>query len=214
MGGALPKQFLSLGERPLLMHTLEGFYRWDAGAERILVLPAGQGPRWQACCEEFPAMPPHRVIEGGATRFHSVQNALALVEEEGWVGVHDGVRPLVSLRVIRDCFAAAERYGAAVPVTPVVDSLGRISPPGTLQSVDRRDFFAVQTPQVFRSEWIREAYRQAYTPAFTDDASVVEASGRRIHTVPGNRENLKITGPLDLLIAEALLKHPLPCPDD
>jgi 2-C-methyl-D-erythritol 4-phosphate cytidylyltransferase len=208
MGGELPKQFISIGKRPVLMHTLDRFLQWDAGAECILVLPAGQCGLWNQLCEEFHCPAPHRVVEGGDTRFHSVRNGLALLEENGWIGIHDGVRPFVSGKVIDDCFAAAQRHGAAVPVMPLVDSIGQINEDGAFHPADRSRFFSVQTPQVFRSEWIIDAYRQDYTPAFTDDAAVAEAAGRRIYTVAGNRENIKITNPFDLRIAEALLNHP------
>jgi 2-C-methyl-D-erythritol 4-phosphate cytidylyltransferase len=208
MGKELPKQFLSVGGRPVLIRTLECFCRWDAGAELILVLPAGRRLEWEALCETCRCRVPHRVAEGGETRFHSVRNGLALVEGEGMVGVHDGVRPFVSPEVIDACFAAAERYGAAIPVVRMVDSIRTVTPQGQTRPADRSRYLAVQTPQVFRAGLLREAYRQAYTPAFTDDASVVEATGTEIHTVAGNRENIKITDPFDLLVAEALLHQP------
>lgn len=196
----------------MLMHTLERFRRWDARCECILVLPAGQAGCWRRLCEEFHCSIPHRMAEGGETRFHSVRNGLALLEEdrpaEGYTAVHDGVRPFVDTSVIEACFVAAERYGAAIPVVPALDSLGQVSECGEYFPANRSRFFAVQTPQVFRTEWLLHAYRQDYRPDFTDDASVVKADGQRIHTVPGNRENIKITGPFDLLIAEALLNQP------
>ncbi|MDR2810282.1 MAG: 2-C-methyl-D-erythritol 4-phosphate cytidylyltransferase [Tannerellaceae bacterium] len=208
MGGNLPKQFIAIGGRPVLMHTLERFCRWDANAECILVLPAGQAECWKHLCEDFHCSAPHRLAEGGETRFHSVRNGLALLNDNGWVAVHDGVRPFVASQVIDNCFAAAERYGASVPILPVTDSLLHRNDDGTHHPVERSRFFVVQTPQVFRSEWILDAYRQHYTPAFTDDASVVQAAGYPICTVPGNRENIKITNPLDLQVAEALLNRP------
>jgi 2-C-methyl-D-erythritol 4-phosphate cytidylyltransferase len=216
MGGELPKQFIPLGPKPLLMHTLECFRQWDAAAELTLVLPAEHHSRWEELCREHHFQPPHRIALGGETRFHSVQNGLALLdndEDEGGgdqlVGIHDGVRPFVTPEVIDACFAGAARYGAAIPVMPLIDSLRATEAGGKSRPLDRNRYVAVQTPQVFRLKLLREAYRQRYTPAFTDDASVVEALGAEVYTVAGNRENIKITDAFDLRLAGALLRHPL-----
>jgi 2-C-methyl-D-erythritol 4-phosphate cytidylyltransferase len=128
------------------------------------------------------------------------------VDEPGLIAIHDGVRPFVSAEVITACFDEAEQSGAAIPVVPMIDSIREQDTEGMSHPVDRCLYLAVQTPQVFQIDLLKEAYRQPYTPAFTDDASVVEAMGVKIHTVPGNRENIKITDPLDLLMAEALLR--------
>jgi 2-C-methyl-D-erythritol 4-phosphate cytidylyltransferase len=210
MGGECPKQFLSIGGRPILMRTLERFHQWDAGARLVLVLPAEHRAYWDTLCNDFDCRIPHRIAAGGETRFHSVRNGLELVDEETeLVGVHDGVRPFVAREVIRACFEEAGRHGAAIPVTPIVDSLRETDAGGKSHPVDRNRYVAVQTPQVFRTGWLRQAYRQAYRPAFTDDASVVEAMGVGIHTVAGNRENVKITSPFDLQLAEALFHQPV-----
>jgi 2-C-methyl-D-erythritol 4-phosphate cytidylyltransferase len=206
MGGDMPKQFLPLHGKPLLMHTLEVFYRWDRTARLTLALPEDHRAYWEMLCRELGHVP-HRVAAGGETRFHSVRNALAAVEKEcEWVGVHDGVRPLVAPEVIEACFREAERYGAALPVVPVVESLRECDGEGN-RAVDRTRYRLVQTPQVFRRDWLEEAYRQPYSPLFTDDASVVEATGRSIRLVPGNPENIKITTPVDLFIAGKQLEH-------
>ncbi|GHU76859.1 2-C-methyl-D-erythritol 4-phosphate cytidylyltransferase [Bacteroidia bacterium] len=209
MGNELPKQFIPLEGRPILMHTLERFNQWDASADLLLVLPREHRSYWEMLCRELNCTIPHRIADGGETRFQSVQNGLALVDEPGLVAVHDGVRPFVSAEVITACFEEAEQNGAAIPVVPMIDSIREQYAEGKSRPVDRRRYLAVQTPQVFRSSLIKEAYRQPYISAFTDDASVVEALGVEIHTVAGNRENIKITDPLDLLMAEALLRKTL-----
>jgi 2-C-methyl-D-erythritol 4-phosphate cytidylyltransferase len=188
------------------MHTLERFHLWDDSARLIVVLPPGQQEAWKRLCETFHCRLPHRLAVGGESRFHSVSHGLELVVEEGLVAVHDGVRPFVSPSLISTCFAAAERHGAAIPVVPLTDSIRLLGEDEQTRPLDRSRYLAVQTPQVFRSELLREAYRQAYLPSFTDDASVVEATGALIHTVDGRRENIKITEPFDLLVAEALVK--------
>jgi len=208
MGKELPKQFLPLAGRPVLMRTLECFYDWDAAADLILALPTEQEAYWQMLCRELDCRAKHRTVAGGATRFQSVANALALVEQPGLVAVHDGVRPFVTAALIEACFEEAERNGAAVPLLPMTDSLRETIGQGLSRPLDRRRFMAVQTPQVFRSEYLVRAYRQDYCETFTDDASVVEALGVGIHSVAGDRRNIKITHPLDLLLAEALLNNP------
>lgn len=214
MGGDLPKQFIPLGGKPVLMHTLAAFHRWDASAELVLVLPEEHQAYWKMLCKEIGCPVPHRIVNGGETRFHSVRNGLRCISEcmgmdpemheHALVAVHDGVRPFVAPEVIGRCFKEAEVSEAAIPVVPVVDSL-RECTGGSSHPVDRSRFRAVQTPQVFDADLLVDAYDQPYTEAFTDDASVVEAFGHRIVTVPGNPENIKITTPFDLIVAEALI---------
>lgn len=206
MGSDLPKQFLPLHGKPLLMHTLEVFHRWDGNARLTLTLPEAHQTYWEMLCRELNCRVPHQVVTGGETRFHSVRNGLAAVEDCDWVGVHDGVRPFVAPEVIEACFRAAAQHGAALPVVPVAESLRECDGERN-RAVDRARYRLVQTPQVFRRDWLEEAYRQPYSPLFTDDASVVEASGRNIHLVPGNPENIKITTPTDLFFAEKWLEH-------
>ena len=207
MGGSQPKQFLQLAGRPVLMHTLEAFDRWDASARLIVVLPEDQIDTWKRLCEAYVFGRIHRVVAGGETRFHSVRNGLGAVASNGLIAVHDGVRPLVAPSVIAACFAAAADGGAAVPVVPVVESVREVDADGGSRPVDRTRFRVVQTPQVFRADVLRAAYCLPYDPRFTDDASVVEASGVAVHLVPGNRENIKLTTPMDVLLAEQLMRR-------
>ena len=207
MGGPQPKQFLQLAGRPVLMHTLEAFDRWDASARLIVVLPEDQIDTWRRLCQAHVFGRIHRVVAGGETRFHSVRNGLDAVASDGLIAVHDGVRPLVAPSVIAACFAAAADGGAAVPVVPVVESVREVDADGGSRPVDRTRFRVVQTPQVFRADVLRAAYCLPYDPRFTDDASVVEASGVAVRLVPGNRENIKLTTPMDLLLAEQLMRR-------
>ena len=207
MGGPQPKQFLQLAGRPVLMHTLEAFDRWDASARLIVVLPEDQIDTWKRLCEAHVFGRIHRVVAGGETRFHSVRNGLGAVASNGLIAVHDGVRPLVAPSVIAACFAAAADGGAAVPVVPVVESVREVDADGDSRPVDRTRLRVVQTPQVFRADVLRAAYCLPYDPRFTDDASVVEASGVAVRLVPGNRENIKLTTPMDLLLAEQLMRR-------
>lgn len=214
MGGDLPKQFIPLEGKPVLMHTLEAFHRWDASAELILVLPEDHQSYWNMLCREIGCKVPHRIANGGETRFHSVRNGLEMLSEEirntsegngkALIAVHDGVRPFVTAEVITACFEEAERNGAAIPVTPMIDSLRVIDRDGS-HPVDRSRYVAVQTPQVFDASLLLKAYDQEFSPFFTDDASVIEAMGDPVCLVAGNRENIKLTTPFDLLIAKALL---------
>ena len=212
MGGDVPKQFLPVGGMPVLMRTLRRFRAYSAELHIILVLPREQQDYWRMLCKKYQYPLPsdgvggglYELADGGATRFHSVQNGLSMVPDgaEGVVGVHDGVRPFVSLDVIRRCYTEAYRQQAVIPVTPVVETL-RHKP--SQQNVLRSDYCLVQTPQVFDIQLLKAANRQPYSDAFTDDASVVEAYGHSVVMVEGNRENIKITTPFDLLIAESLV---------
>lgn len=204
MGGDIPKQFLPVKGKPVLMRTLEAFHAYDAAIRLIVVLPADQQVYWKQLCQKYGFTLPHQVADGGETRFHSVKNGLALVEEDALVGVHDGVRPFVSPDVIAECYRSAEEKGAAIPVVDIVETVRRISEDGGSETVPRDRYKLVQTPQVFRASLLKQAYAQPYVPAFTDDASVVEALGHRVELVRGNRENIKLTTPFDLKLAEML----------
>lgn len=204
MGTDIPKQFLPVGGKPVLMHTLEAFHAYDAGMDMIVVLPVVQQAYWHELCHKHAFTLAHRIADGGSTRFHSVQNGLALVDGDGLVGVHDGVRPFVARDVIARCYREAEVCEAVVPVIDVVETVRRLMPGGGSRTVPRSDYKLVQTPQVFTTDLLRRAYRQPYADAFTDDASVVEALGVSVTLVPGNRENIKLTTPFDIQIAEAL----------
>lgn len=205
MGSELPKQFLPIGGKPVLMHTLQAFYDYDREMRIILVLPASQQAYWAQLCREHHFTVPHEVTDGGETRFHSVKNALERVNTSGLVGVHDGVRPFVSQEVIARCYEQAAEKKAVVPVVNVVETVRHLCQEGRSETVPRDEYRLVQTPQVFDAELLLRAYRQPYTSDFTDDASVVEALGEPVWLTEGNRENIKITTPFDLKIAEALL---------
>ncbi len=204
MGGSIPKQFMLLAGKPVLMHTLELFAVYDRSMKQILVLPEDHIAYWESLCKEFGFVLPHRVVAGGENRFSSVRNGLALLKGEGLVAVHDGVRPLVSIETVRACFEMAEQYGSAVPVVPVVESVRRLSGDDNFAE-NRSSLVAVQTPQVFRLSTLKRAYEQPYDLLFTDDASVVERLGEKISLAPGNRENIKLTQPLDFMLAELML---------
>jgi 2-C-methyl-D-erythritol 4-phosphate cytidylyltransferase len=205
MGGELPKQFIPVEGRPVLMRTLDAFHACDASIQLILVLPHDHQAYWHELCAQYQFAVPHRIADGGATRFHSVQSGLSLVDApEALVAVHDGVRPFVSPEVISRCYAEAEAHGAVVPVIPVVETVRQLVGEGS-KTVARDAYRLVQTPQTFRATLLRRAYEQPYTDAFTDDASVVEALGSAVSLVDGNRENIKLTTPFDLIVAKALV---------
>lgn len=208
MGGDLPKQFLPIGGKPVLMRTIERFREYSAELQIILVLPREQQDYWRQLCAKHHFAIEHRVVDGGATRFHSSQNGVAAVPDDadGVVGIHDGVRPFVSVETIARCFEAARQFGAALPVLPVTDTLRRVTDDGGY-NVQRNDYRTVQTPQTFDAQLLKQAFRQPYSDAFTDDASVVEAMGHKVTMVDGNRENIKLTTPFDLVVAEAVLKN-------
>lgn len=203
MGGEIPKQFLPIGGRPILMRTLERFREYSADLQIILVLPKDQQDYWLQLCKDYHFQVNYRMTDGGETRFHSVQHGLALIPDdaEGVVGVHDGVRPFPSLEVISNCYETARTKKAVIPVIPVVETLRHM----TEGTKPRGDYRLVQTPQTFDIQLLKAANRQPYNDGFTDDASVVETFGFDITLVDGNRENIKITTPYDLKIAEVLI---------
>lgn len=205
MGGEIPKQFLPLGGKTILMRTINRFLEFDSSIQVILVLPESQQDYWYSLCEEYRFQQPYVIANGGETRFHSVKNGLAKVSKAvELIGVHDGVRPFVSIETIRAAYEEASRSGAAVPVIDVVETIRHLVDESGSVTVPRGDYRLVQTPQVFSSELLLSAYAQPYTDFFTDDASVVERFGHAVRLVAGNRENIKITTPFDLKVAEVL----------
>lgn len=206
MGSDIPKQFLPIGGKPVLMRTLERFRAYSADLQIILVLPEAQQDYWRLLCEEYHFDVEYQLANGGQTRFHSVQNGLALVPDdaEGVVGVHDGVRPFPSIEVIKNCYETARTAKAVIPVIPVVETVRHLEKEGSV-TVPRDEYKLVQTPQTFDIQLLKAANRQPYNDGFTDDASVVESYGHEITLVEGNRENIKITTPYDLKIAEVLI---------
>lgn len=207
MQSEIPKQFLLLNGIPVLIRTLVAFYNYENQIQIILVLPEKHMEYWKTLCIEFNFLVEHKLIAGGKTRFHSVRNGLAeITDTESLVAVHDGVRPLVSQSVIQSCFETARFMGNAVPAIEISESVRILTPQGN-QPLNRSDIKLIQTPQVFKAEVILKAYRQDYNEAFTDDASVVENIAEKIHLIPGNKENIKITNAQDLIIASALLEN-------
>ena len=206
MGRDLPKQFIVIGGEPILMHTLRRFYE-VVRDDIFVVLPKEHIDYWDTLCSEYHFDIPHRVVEGGSTRFYSVKKGLdAIVNTEGCVAIHDGVRPFPSCELIENAFLTAFQTGSAVPVFPVTDSMRCISSEGS-EIVDRSKYCIVQTPQVFNLELLKRAYEQPFNEMFTDDASVFEAAGGKVTLINGNRENIKLTHPADLLWAEIYLKQ-------
>ena len=221
MGGDIPKQFLPIGGKPILMRTLERFRAYSETLQIILVLPEAQQDYWQELCKQYEFQVDYQIANGGQTRFHSVQNGLALVPDdaEGVVGVHDGVRPFPSIEVITRCYETARQTKAVIPMIPVVETVRQILPsnqsnpkavsnPSSI-TVPRDQYRLVQTPQTFDIQLLKAANRQPYNDGFTDDASVVESYGHPITLVEGNRENIKITTPYDITVAEAIINSQL-----
>ncbi|MCF8367705.1 MAG: 2-C-methyl-D-erythritol 4-phosphate cytidylyltransferase [Bacteroidales bacterium] len=204
MQSKTPKQFLQVAGKPILMHTLECFSGVFDDLEIILVLPAPYFDYWSSLCKRFDFDVDHTLVEGGENRFLSVKNGLRQINERGIVGVHDGVRPLLSKATIHNAFASAEINGNGIPVTSINESMRELKNDHNYP-VARNNFRLIQTPQCFQSDLIIKAYKQEYREEFTDDATVVESLGIKIHLVDGNPENIKITSPSDIKIAQALL---------
>ena len=209
MGNDIPKQFLPIAGKPILMRTIERFHEYDENLNIILVLPKDQQEYWHQLCAEHHFDIKHQIANGGDTRFQSSKNGLALIpdDEDGVVGIHDGVRPFVSTAVIEECYETAREEYAAIPVSAVIDTLRYIDKQGGGKNVLRDDYRIVQTPQTFDIGLAKQAFNQGYKEQFTDDASVVESLGCQVAMVEGNRENIKITTPFDIKVAEALLSE-------
>jgi len=205
MNSVIPKQFLKLGGKPILMHTINKFSECGLDLKIIVALPSSQNDNWNQLCAEHKFNTAIKIVEGGDTRFDSVKNALQYIVEPGIVAVHDAVRPLVNIKTILAAYHSAEMYGNAVPAVPLNDSIRKIES-GKSMSVDRSRYCIIQTPQCFNSTILKKAYQKEYKSTFTDDASVVEANGEPIHLIDGTAENIKITNPQDLILAEAILK--------
>jgi len=206
MRSEIPKQFLLLGNLPILMHSIKRFYRFDNQITIILSLPKAYFNYWNNLCVQYKFEIAHELVSGGETRFHSIKNALDLITEEGVVSVHDGVRPLVSFETVKRTFETAEKTGNAVAYCDIVFSLRTVK--NDINIAVNRDFYKeIQTPQVFHVKDLQNSYNVKFKEEFTDDASVFEAGGHKIHLVKGNKENIKITSPEDIVIAEALLNR-------
>ena len=208
MGAALPKQYLPIAGKPILMHTLCCFHRYPADIEIILVIPQKDFAYWGKLCQDVDFHVPHRLVEGGASRFQSVKNGLnAIAEKEGLVAIHDGVRPFVRQEVIAQSFLEAERSGSAVAVVPLKDSLRQINANGGSSFRDRSEYRLVQTPQTFQLHQIKEAFEVEEIPQFTDDATVYEYQGWEVSLIEGDLSNVKITTPEDMAYGEFLARN-------
>ena len=204
MGSNIPKQFLGLNSKPILMHTIEKMHQSLDHSEIILALPESEFDTWKKLCQEYQFKVSCQVVEGGSTRFESVSNALKKVNEQSVIAVHDGVRPLVKNSVVNECMQTAQEKGTAIPVIAIEESLRQKTDNGSIIA-NRDEYLIVQTPQCFSSELLIKAYQQDYSPSFTDDASVVEAMGIEIQLIQGNKENIKITTPEDLKKAQVYI---------
>jgi 2-C-methyl-D-erythritol 4-phosphate cytidylyltransferase len=211
MGNDMPKQFLKLNDMPIIVLTMLRFYNYDNNIKIILALPANEIKTWEDIKSQIMNVPPHIIVEGGEERFFSVKNALARVEPGEIVAIHDGVRPFVSAETISRCFDKAKHCGAAIPVVALTESIRYFEDESGDKSISavREKYKIVQTPQVFHSEILMAAYTQTYSKDFTDDASVVEKYGFPVASVDGNRENIKLTTPLDMEIAKILINNNL-----
>ncbi|WP_258100754.1 2-C-methyl-D-erythritol 4-phosphate cytidylyltransferase [Marinoscillum pacificum] len=204
MKQALPKQFIEILGKPIMVHTIEAFLAYDPSIHIVLVLPEAHLPTWTELKAKYLSSQDVSIAFGGATRFQSVKSGLNQVDN-GLVAIHDAVRPMISKEVIRSSFELAEAKGSGVVMVPLKDSIREKGDGGTVAR-DRSLYYAVQTPQTFRVELIKQAFAQEESPLFTDDASVYEASGKQVEVVSGDYRNIKITTPEDLILAEALLK--------
>jgi len=206
MNSVVPKQFLLLAGKPVLMHSILAFQEYDRSIQIIVALPGELFTEWETICGQHSFRVPHKLAKGGTTRFDSVKNALSFITADGIVAVHDGVRPLIGRSLISRAFDHAATYGNAVPVTPVTDSV-RKADGSSSDPVDRNNLRLIQTPQTFNASIILKAYRQSFSESFTDDACVLESAGETINLIQGDPYNLKITYPEDMLLAEALMKY-------
>jgi 2-C-methyl-D-erythritol 4-phosphate cytidylyltransferase len=206
MGAEIPKQFIELNGKPILMHTLENLHVMDKTMQLILVLPVSQFSVWDELKKKHGFLLRHELAQGGKTRFLSVKNGLAKVVDSDVVGVHDGVRPFPSKQMVEACFAAAISSGAAIPTVPIVQSLRKLNQ-GISEAIDRNNYCAVQTPQCFQTSILRKAFKSALRTDYSDDATVVEENGQKILLIDGNDENIKITTPIDLELAQLIFSR-------
>ncbi|WP_346862576.1 2-C-methyl-D-erythritol 4-phosphate cytidylyltransferase [uncultured Draconibacterium sp.] len=204
MNNSLPKQFLEIGGKTVLMYTFEAFAQFSTDINFVLVLPENQVDYWKELCVHHNFRYNYELAFGGANRFQSVKNGLDKIHGEGIVFIHDGVRPLVSAQTLNNCLSGATKHGNALPVISPSESV-RYAADGKNNALDRSNYFLVQTPQTFKISEIKNAYHSAPNENFTDDASVLENTGKEIHLVEGNRENIKITWPQDIIVAKSFL---------
>jgi 2-C-methyl-D-erythritol 4-phosphate cytidylyltransferase len=202
MNADIPKQFLLLNGTPILMHTLKQFSHFE---EIVLVLPHSQFDYWRELCSNYNFTQKHTLVAGGTTRFYSVKNGLEKIEENSVIAIHDGVRPLISKKLIDSLITKTKNGVGVIPIVPVKDSIRKVKGENSVH-LDRSNLYKVQTPQCFLSTDIKEAYTQEFSDTFTDDASVFEANGGKINTLLGEEKNLKITTREDLTIANEFIQ--------
>jgi len=206
MQSDVPKQFMLLNGKPILMHTIESFYYSDFKPEIILVLNVDFITYWEQLCEKYNFLIPHTLIKGGLQRFHSVKNGIKAIKEDSVIAIHDAVRPLASNELICRSFKEAEQLGNAIVAIKSKDSVRQQKGNSSL-SLNRDEIYLIQTPQTFQFELLNTAYKQEYSNEFTDDASVVERTGITLNLIKGESKNLKITFPEDLSLAEFYLSQ-------
>ncbi len=207
MGSDIPKQFIKIGQYPILMQTIKLFHNHPQVSEVVVVLPLSQFEYWQNLCKEFDFVIPHKICQGGFTRFHSVKNGLEQVSKYSkYIMIHDGVRPFVSAQLIDRLIDGVKTQRAVVPVVDMIDSVRFVDVDGSTKHIERSKLKKVQTPQTFERDLICRAYSEEYQETFSDDASVVEALGEKISVVQGDVDNIKITNQIDIVVAEMLLK--------
>ena len=207
MGSTVPKQFLELNQKPVLMHTIEKFYSAASSIHIIVVLPRTHHSVWATLCQKHQFSIPHQICEGGASRFQSVRNGLEVCTGDSIIAVHDGVRPLIHPDLILNLYHQAELNSAVIPVCPILESIRKAQGEES-KALDRSQYYSVQTPQCFSSDLLQNAYHQDEQETFTDEASVVEALGKNVQLFKGERTNIKLTTPEDFVFAEALLNRP------
>ena len=206
MGTDIPKQFLEIKGKPVLMHSMNRFFNFDSNINIIVVLPEHQIEYWQKLCVVHNFIVPHQIVKGGTERFYSVKNGLDMVDQNSLVAIHDAVRPLVSKQTINDAFESAIQCGSGIPAVAMNESIRQFNGENNF-AVNRSNFKIIQTPQCFASSAILMAFNQGYKAEFTDDATVLEAAGDKVYLTKGNIENIKITTPHDLIIASTLLDN-------
>lgn len=204
MNSTQPKQFMLLQSKPVLIHSISVFLKFSPDIHIVLVLPEEHQEKWISLCKKHHFYPPLELVNGGPTRFHSVKNGLKRVPDDAIVAIHDGVRPLVSLNTIQQCFHIASKFGNAIPAVGINESV-RLTEGAFSKIISRESLRVIQTPQCFHASSIKAAYNINYDPSFTDDASILELTGERIYITEGNRENIKITNREDLVVASALM---------
>ncbi|MDF2433463.1 MAG: 2-C-methyl-D-erythritol 4-phosphate cytidylyltransferase [Mucilaginibacter sp.] len=210
MQATVPKQFLLLNGKPVLMHTIAAFDRSETHPQIIVVLHPGFHTYWNQLCKEHNFNIPHQLVSGGETRFYSVKNGLDSINDDAdvLVAVHDAVRPLTGTRIIDESYKSASQCGNAVTAVKSRDSIRQVTN-GVSKSLIRDEIYLVQTPQTFKLSQLKTAYLQSYNANFTDDASVVEGTGIAINFIEGSYANIKITLPIDIAIAEMIMRNGL-----